>query len=63
VGSKTIVLIETADIAARYVADAVRGLGFEPVYLALPDHYQGDTRTQLAECRYHPCVTTRWRAF
>jgi hypothetical protein len=42
-----LVFLETSDIAARYTAEAARGLGFEPLFLCHLKNYQADTLKQI----------------
>ena len=47
-----LLIVESSDVGAAYTAEASLRLGFEPVFLADLNSYQGDTRAQLS----HYCV-------
>ncbi len=53
-----VVIVETSDVGAAYTADAVRELGYEPVFLAQRDSYQADTARQLETCGAIDCETS-----
>lgn len=56
---KKIIFIETSDVATRYCALAVAGLGFEPLFVVgSAAYYQGDTYAQLMEFAYLECADT-----
>ena len=53
-----IVIIDSACIAAGYTAEAVKSLGFEPVFLCTLAQFQGDARRQIGSYRHIDCDTT-----
>ncbi|MBC7690730.1 MAG: ATP-grasp domain-containing protein [Methylotenera sp.] len=57
-----IVLLESSDIGARYSAEAIKGLGHEPVFLCELEKYQGDPLAQIQEYRHLNCPTTDTQA-
>jgi len=60
--NKKLIIIETSDIGARYTAQAVLRLGFEPVFLVNLKNYQGDTLEQIQECEHYSVDTTNPQA-
>lgn len=48
-----LIILESSDIAASYIALAARNLGFEPVFLCHMDSYQADTRAQIKSFIHH----------
>lgn len=49
--AKKLIILESSDISARYVAEASLKLGFEPIFLCKLNDYQGDTRKQILSYR------------
>jgi hypothetical protein len=55
---KKILLIESSDIGAGYTAEAVLGLGFEPVFLCDLKSYAADPLAQIKKYAHHDCDTS-----
>ncbi|MBX9766806.1 MAG: ATP-grasp domain-containing protein [Bdellovibrionales bacterium] len=55
---KKIILIESSDIGVRYSAEAVRNLGFEPLFLCDMSGYQADPKAQILSCAHFHCDTS-----
>lgn len=55
---KKILLIETSDIGAKPTGEAVRHLGFEPVFLVNLKNYQADTLSQILQYEHYDTDTT-----
>ncbi len=54
----TIVLIESSDIGARYSAEAIRALGYEPLFLCDLAEYHADPLAQIRSYPHLHCFTT-----
>ncbi|NNM59611.1 MAG: ATP-grasp domain-containing protein [Legionellales bacterium] len=53
-----VLVIETSDVGAKYTADAIISMGFEPVFIYQEGNYQGDTLKQLKNCHSYLCKNT-----
>lgn len=54
---KKILLIDTSDIGAAYSAEAIKKLGFEPVFLVDFNDFQGDTARQIRQYQHYQVDT------
>lgn len=60
--SKLILIIETSDVGCKHTAEAVKSLGFIPIFICTMNNYQGDTLRQLQEYLHINCDdTTNYR--
>lgn len=55
---KKILLIETSDIGAAYTAEAVKELGYEPVFLCNLKEYSADPLAQIQRYAHFDCDTS-----
>ena len=54
----TVVLIESSDIGARYSAEAIKALGYEPLFLCDLADYHADPLAQIQNYPHLQCHTT-----
>lgn len=55
---KKIIIIETSDAGAKYTAEAVKKLGYEPIFIFTKSNYQGDTYQQIIKYTHYECGDT-----
>lgn len=49
---KKILIIDSSDVGAKYTADAIIEMGYEPIFLVNLDDFQGDTVKQIKRYAY-----------
>ncbi len=53
-----IIIIETSDVGAAYTAEAVKRLGYQPIFICTMSNYQSDTYNQIIKYTYYDCNDT-----
>ena len=50
---KAILILDTPWVGAKYIPDAVRALGFRPIFLLDIEEYSGEPRKAIEACEYY----------